>query len=210
MSSEVKKQLLRIYNYFSKIMGIYNLTRYVSKNADLKIIIGAEKTYQTGWISTQKSYLDMTNINHWKMFFREGNISTILAEHVFEHMEWEDAKKSLINSNKFLKPGGYFRIAVPDGFHPDPDYIDLVKVNGSGYGSDDHKILYNYQILSKLLEESGFSVKLLEFFDEHGHFHRINWDSLDGNIRRSSINDIRNKEKALKYTSLIVDAIKIE
>ena len=41
-------------------------------------------------------------------------------------------------------PGGNFRIAVPDGFHTDPSYIENVKPGGTGEGSEDHKNLFNY------------------------------------------------------------------
>ena len=32
------------------------------------------------------------------------------------------------------------RIAVPDGFHADENYISIVKPGGTGEGAEDHKI----------------------------------------------------------------------
>ena len=107
-----------------------------------------------------------------------------------------------------MAPGGTLRIAVPDGYHPDKDYIDWVKVGGNGFGADDHKILYNYYIMKTKLEKVGFKVELLEYWDENGVFHFTDWSSEAGFIRRSKNNDERNQSGKLKYTSLIVDAIK--
>ena len=64
-----------------------------------------------------------------------------------------------VNANcyEFLRPGGRLRIAVPDGFHPEPGYIEYVRPGGTGIGADDHKVLYNYQSLRKLLEKQDSS-----------------------------------------------------
>jgi predicted SAM-dependent methyltransferase len=100
------------------------------------------------------------------------------------------------------------RIAVPDGFHPDPDYIEYVRPGGTGAGADDHKVLYNYKLLSEQLRRAGFEVTLLEYWDENGDFHFRPWSSRDGYISRSRDHDERNQNGTLAYTSLIVDAIK--
>ena len=107
-----------------------------------------------------------------------------------------------------LKKGGYIRIAVPDGYHVSKVYIDTVKPKGSGLGSDDHKQLFNYETLSKQLVMAGFSVELLEWFDEFGNFNFRDWTINDGFVTRSSRYDERNMINPLSYTSLIIDARK--
>jgi predicted SAM-dependent methyltransferase len=99
-------------------------------------------------------------------------------------------------------------MAVPDGLHPDPVYIERVKPGGSGLGSDDHRMLYTYETLSSLLEAAGFKIKLLEYFDENGKFHYSEWSSDVGMITRSNRFDKSNTIKPNAYTSLIVDALK--
>jgi predicted SAM-dependent methyltransferase len=101
------------------------------------------------------------------------------------------------------------RIAVPDGYNPNPHYIDYVRPGGTGAGADDHKILYNYVTLKSSLEGAGFEVQLLEYWDEKGEFHFINWTDEAGHIMRSRRYDKRNQEGNLNYTSLIVDAVKL-
>ena len=99
-------------------------------------------------------------------------------------------------------------MAVPDGFHPDPAYRDWMRVEGVGFGADDHKVLYDHQTLGELFAQAGFEVALLEYFDAGGKFHAEAWDPADGMIRRSQRFDPRNQGGELHYTSLILDARK--
>ncbi len=170
--------------------------------------MGAANTVFNDWISTDIEILDIIDSNNWMFLFKKESLCAVLAEHVWEHFDDVQAKKALKNIYVYLKRGGYLRIAVPDGFHPDPSYIELVKPGGSGLGSDTHKQLYNYKSLSKLLVDVGFQVELLEYWDEDGRFHHKKWKEEDGLIIRSMENDKRNKEKPLSYTSLIIDAAK--
>ncbi|HEX4070229.1 MAG TPA: hypothetical protein VHX68_03640, partial [Planctomycetaceae bacterium] len=100
------------------------------------------------------------------------------------------------------------RVAVPDGYHPDPTYIEWVRVGGSGAGADDHKVLYNCDSFRRLFESAGFDVQLLEHFDAAGAFHGVDWDPAAGTIHRSRRFDERNRDGRLNYTSIILDARK--
>lgn len=175
---------------------------------NLKIIVGSEATKQDGWISTNYPLFDLTNISTFSEIFEPGSVSNFLAEHVLEHLSLESGAMACNNCFSYLKPGGVLRIAVPDGFHPDVGYINQVKPGGYGPGADDHKVLYNYRTLSALLENAGFTIKLLEWFDDHGNFHYEDWNLVDGFVKRSTRFDPRNKEKLTSYTSLIIDARK--
>jgi predicted SAM-dependent methyltransferase len=112
------------------------------------------------------------------------------------------------NCHALLKPGGHFRVAVPDGLHPDPAYIEYARPGGSGEGIGDHKAFYIYRSLGQLLESAGFEVRLLEWFDENGAFHAVDWDPGAGYVDRSTRFDDRNRENPIAYTSLIADAVK--
>ena len=135
-------------------------------------------------------------------------MDVIFAEHVWEHLTDEQTRLANDNCYRFLKKGGRLRLAVPDGNHPDQDYIDYVKPKGQGWGADDHKILYDYRLMTSRLEKSGFKVRLLEYWDEDGKFHFNEWSNDYGRVKRSSRNDSRNSGGELKYTSLIIDAVK--
>jgi predicted SAM-dependent methyltransferase len=171
-------------------------------------VVGASGVYEEGWIPTDVHTLNLLKPGRWLLFFKPGTIHAILAEHVWEHLSPEEGQTGAATCYMFLRSNGYLRIAVPDGFHPSKDYIDYVKPGGSGAGADDHKVLYNYRNLSTMLERCGFSVRLLEYFDETGKFHFNEWDRKDGMIHRSSRYDERNSNGELNYTSLIIDAVK--
>jgi predicted SAM-dependent methyltransferase len=174
----------------------------------LKVVVGSSDIFEAGWIPSEWHFLNLLKPQEWLTFFKEDSISTILAEHVWEHLTPEEGKIAVSTCYRFLKKGGRLRIAVPDGLHADPVYIEHVKPGGTGAGADDHKILYTYKIMTNVLEEAGYTVQLLEYFDEAGVFHQHTWDAKEGYIHRSIKNDKRNADGKPNYTSLIVDAIK--
>lgn len=175
-----------------------------------KFNIGAAKFgYENGWLHTDKDSLDITKTNEWKTYLRFLKLDNISSEHVWEHLSEKDTELANKNCFYFLRRGGTLRIAVPDGYNPDPKYIEWVRPGGSGAGADDHRILYNYKIMKERLEKVGFKVNLLEYWDENGSFHFTEWSDDGGRISRSKRYDERNSDGQLKYTSLIVDAIKL-
>ena len=172
----------------------------------IRVIVGACEDRQKGWIATDKARLDLLREADWANL--ENSVDAILAEHVWEHLDCNAAIVAAQNCFKYLKPGGYIRVAVPDGLHPDEDYIDRVKPGGWGAGSDDHHVLYTYRTLKTVFESVGFEITLLEYFDERGTFHYQEWSPADGMITRSSRFDSRNRTGELAYTSIILDARK--
>jgi len=179
-----------------------------ASGSQLKVIIGAGETSFVGWLATDYPLVDITDLNSLKSWFRIGSVQALLAEHVWEHLVPEQAHAAAVNCYRLLKPGGYLRIAVPDGLHPNPEYVDHVKPGGTGPGSEDHHFLYTYRTLVKLLEAAGFEVCLLEWFDEAGTFHFREWDPNDGFVCRSTRYDERNGHDPTAYTSIIADAVK--
>jgi predicted SAM-dependent methyltransferase len=182
--------------------------RAMADGRPARIIIGTSGTGFTGWIGTDREVLDLLHGPSWEQYFSPDRLDAILAEHVWEHLKPGDAAVAARVCHRFLKPGGYLRVAVPDGFHPDPAYVQAVKPGGSGWGSDDHKVLYTYRSFSELFIAAGFEIRLLEYFDESGSFVRQPWSPEQGMIRRSERFDVRNTGKPLAYTSIVLDACK--
>ena len=169
---------------------------------------GASPEYQE-WVCIDKEILDITNEQNWLNFVGgKSTLDNILAEHVWEHLTDEDTQLANKNCFEFLKPGGRLRIAVPDGYNPDKEYVERVKPGGSGLGSEDHKVLYNFEIMQERLSKAGFHVELVEYWKKDGEFVANEWDAKEGFIKRSKKFDPRNQSGKLNYTSLIVDAIK--
>src|SRR5690625_4849325 len=147
----------------------------------------------------------------WMNRFKPESISIILAEHVWEHLTYEEGVKAAGICRKYLKPTGFIRCAVPDAFFPNEEYQNAVKVGGPGpedHPAADHKIVHNYKTISEMFKVAGFEVKLLEYCDESGKFQYQEWDTNKGHIYRSKRFDHRNKDGQLGFVSLIVDAIK--
>lgn len=203
----------KIYRYdFKRKCGIYNkktteqIKNAIQQDNIIKLHIGCGKKNYNGWINTDKHILDVTDEKSWNNNnILYGSVHRILAEHVFEHLNSSDRIKAIINFKRFIHKDGLIRIAVPDGYHPDKNYIQQVCVNGIGKSAHDHKFLYNYKNLIELFNKYDFVYDLLEYFDENKNFHFKSWDIADGFIKRSSRFDKRNRKKDLSYTSLIVD-----
>lgn len=189
------------------MIGHFQL-KQASHRSPLKLIVGAASSRQSGWIATNKINLNLLVLRDWECYFTVNSIDAILAEHVWEHLELSEAYLAAQHCFQYLKPDGYLRVAVPDGLHPNPAYIDWVKPGGQGDGSDDHRVLYTYRTFSQVFQSAGFEVELLEYFDEQGGFHAKTWEAEAGLISRSQRYDDRNHHGQLNYTSIILDAWK--
>ena len=121
-------------------------------------------------------------------------------------MDIEEGYKAIKNLKQILCKNGKIRLAVPDGYHSNQDYITLVKPHGSG--GAEHKILYNYKSIKQIFD-NDFEIRYLEYFDERKNFIYNDWqnDYESGYIKRSRYTDYRNDEKTINYSSLIIDAI---
>jgi predicted SAM-dependent methyltransferase len=198
--------------YFRQIAKRFRLKLQIKRKLLLgqpvRIVIGASGIYDPGWIPTDIDILNLLDNNDWKYCFRKNSIDMAMAEHVWEHLTEREGIIAAEQCYIYIKHGGHLRIAVPDGYHPSKEYIDYVKPGGSGFGSDDHKVLYNYKSLGNILETAGFTVDALEYFDEQGEFHCQAWSLQEGKIRRSKMFDERNQGGSINYTSIILDGRK--
>lgn len=174
-----------------------------------RIVVGASGIVPDGWAGSEVEDLNLLDPDQWSEYFRPESVDSIVAEHVWEHLTLLDGFTAAITCYQYLRPYGYLRVAVPDGWHPDPEYVDAVKPGGSGAGSDDHQVLYNHESLAELFSAVGFEILHLEHFDQQGKFHYSLWDPDDGMIRRSRRFDWRNTDEELNYTSVILDAVKV-
>lgn len=179
----------------------------------VRVIVGSSSQDYAGWIRTQENELSLVRRADWAARFAPESIDRLLAEHVWEHLDPEEAEVAARIVFDYLRPGGVFRLAVPDGCFPDKDYQRLVQVGGPGpvdHPAASHKVVYDYRTLPPVFERAGFEVRLLEWWDEDGVFHHEPWDERDGFIYRSARFDHRNRDGVYGFTSLILDVIKRE
>lgn len=179
----------------------------------MKIILGAGNTSYDGWISTQENELNLLCRSDFERMFSDKKPTAFLAEHVWEHMTFEEGIIAAKNCFDFLADGGYLRVAVPDRNFRNEWYQNMVQVGGNGdpnHPAFTHKIVYDYKMLSEVFTRAGFAVELLEYCDENGVFHYKYWNEQDGRIGHSLRFDTRNTDASLGMVSIILDAKKVK
>jgi predicted SAM-dependent methyltransferase len=184
------------------------LRRQIESRDRIRLAIGSESHCTEDWIPAERDQIDLVNPASWSCFFQKSSVDAILAEHVWEHLSEQDGKTAARNCFQFLRPGGYLRVAVPDGFHPSQQCQELRRQGGSEIGSGGHGSLYNHHSFAESFLQVGFQVQLIEFFDQEGVFHSNHWDVSKGMVKRSLLFDERNIDQPFAYTSLVLDAVK--
>lgn len=187
------------------------LKNRINNSEVVRIVLGAgDVWYGHDWIPTNYEELNVFAEEDWEFLFSDKKIDMIICEHVWEHLE--EIPTAVANNciHKHLNVGGNFRIAVPDGRFPSSEYIDHVRPDGIGSGSNDHKVLYTYELMKQRLESALFRVEMLEYWDENHEFICKEYDLSKGIISRSARFDERNDfdKKIFNYTSIIADAVK--
>jgi predicted SAM-dependent methyltransferase len=205
-----RRAAIKVRRAYNRHLGPRRLMKMQANPSPKRIVIGSAFRHDSGWVPTDIEFLDLLKPGDWDRFFAPASLDAMLAEHVWEHLTLDQARTAARTCFKYLKPGGYLRIAVPDGFHPDPTYRDWVRPGGASPGqlANDHKVLYTYQTLRDVFEGAGFRVELYEYFDEAGKFQYRDWDEKAGTIWRSKRFDKRNSGGKLVFTSIVLDAIK--
>lgn len=194
-----------LYQRASREYKVNRLHKQLATAQLLNVVVGSASTSYPGWFQTDQEVLDITSPNDWCKLFAPESIDRLLAEHVLEHLTEAECRIALGEAFRYLKQGGLFRIAVPDGYRRDAPYVAEVSPPNAG-----HQVLYNMNTLVPLLEGVGFAVEPLEYFDEQENFHARPWDENEGMITRSHRFDKQQdfQRGELFYTSLIVDARK--
>lgn len=186
----------------------------VSRSKTMKIIVGAAKTKQSGWYSTNEQWLDITNSSDWKQLF--GNqvlLTNVLAEHVFEHLTPTETNNALQLIRKHMLKGGVLRIAVPDRYNSNLEYQKNVCIGGIGADASDHKQFFGFNDLSDALRLAGFKPKMQEGYLSNGKLIQNQLDDANGFVMRSRSNPNLKKSSNSGWdftdsnTSLIIDGI---
>ncbi len=196
----------RTYRRLRRAHDVRELRERIRSTQPLNVLIGSGGTSFDGWITTDVNILDIRNPGDWQQLFEPESIDCLLSEHVLEHLSEAECRIALAECYRYLKPGALFRVAVPDGYRRDPDYVAEVAPPRDG-----HKVLFTVDTFVPLLESIGFDVTPLEYFDAQENFHAHEWDESIGFIKRSIRFDdqVTFKRGDMFYTSLIVDAKKV-
>jgi predicted SAM-dependent methyltransferase len=205
MYKRFKQFIYKLLIPFIRFSKYVNWLSYLKFSKEINLIVGAANTKFKGWFSTDIVTLDVTKEKNFTKYFTHRKIDKILAEHVLEHLTDEEIKIMVKNFYKYSSENINIRVAVPDGFHTNVNYINYVIPGGTGEGANDHQHLFNFRSLSKYFEKAGFHSYPKEYWDENGNFHSEYSNDENGTIRRSFLNDPRNINGEPHYTSLIID-----
>ena len=117
-----------------------------------------------------------------------GSVDKLYASHVLEHLAYEDALCALRNSYAILKPGGIFRLIVPDLQGRAARYM---RRNGDAGAASE---FLDTTLLGKRRRLRGFMGMASTLFG--GADHRWMWDeaSLSADLRQIGFTSIRRCE----------------
>jgi len=184
-----------------------------SRAARVRVVLGAGAKDEASpslreWVRSHVGEWDVRSAADFARYTRGGTtrLAMLLAEHVWEHLDFAAGLQAARLCYRYLKVGGRLRIAVPDAWRPTAgDAAAAADIR------DGHSVQYNAESLVQLLKRAGFEVVLLlEHHDAGGivHADAAVWDppnnsSEGGIIARSKAFDPRGA------VSLIVDAVKL-
>lgn len=217
---EIEKSL---FDTMKKKIERKNKLMKISKNYSHIIIGASESEIQSPenygyspnkWLLLSANDLNILDEQQWNAYFQPNTLQTILSEHVFEHLSFQEVNVASRLCLKFLMPNGILRLAVPDAYYKEENE-EKKRLNDIAWN---HRVLFNYRSIKYVLEnvilidgskkekveeEYRFErVILLEWHTRSGFSYGRRWNPLDGFIHRSKHFDKRGA------VSLIVDAVK--
>lgn len=189
---------------------------------DVKLYAGdiPDRPEYSGWVGLSLSRADERHIHHditQSLPFPDNSVTAFQAEDVFEHIPYHRLVTVLNEIHRVLKPGGYFRLSVPD-YRCDILY-NRSEIDASGNVSFDplgggttenpgHLWFPHYEEVKYLLEASKFhtdgTMCFLHYYDEKGQAVTKPIDYSKGFIQRTPDFDVR-VQAPYRPMSLVVD-----
>lgn len=221
----LEKDVRKIKTGFIKKQTKGIIQNYLSSHEIKKLQLGSGPNRLEGWLETDVkykqdcAYLDITE----KFPFEDDTLDYIFAEHLIEHVSWENGLFMLRECRRILKPGGIIRLATPDLevflklYFKDNEmgnqYIkwitdrDLKGVNvykasyviNNLFRNYGHQFLYDEDLLKLALAQAGFKDSQRVLF---GESQNENLQGIESHGR-----DIRIEEMAV-FETMIFEANK--
>lgn len=160
------------------------VSNYLQNHQEKKLQIGAQGSPMNGWLNVDilpktadTAYMDATK----RFPFEEHTFDYIFAEHMIEHITYDEGQFMLRECFRVMKPNGVIRLATPnldkiseilknpekDEFRnyiqhyverfygKDYPIIPALQINKLFYGFH-HRFIHNFESLSYILEQAGF------------------------------------------------------
>ena len=174
-----RRALLRAFR--SIRMEWMSKTASLRGQARVKLNIGCGGIIREGWVNLDSYpqpgvfYLDVVN----GLPFGVDTVTHIHCEHFLEHLDYDDAARFLTDCQRVLTPAGGMRVIVPDAekyltayCRNDKTFFDQLRglgnasvpldtpvkvINQMFRMGGDHKFAWDFQTLSGVAKEAGFS-----------------------------------------------------
>tara|TARA_Y100000389_G_scaffold43255_1_gene37900 strand:- start:121 stop:759 length:639 start_codon:yes stop_codon:yes gene_type:complete len=210
---------------FSKIKNNKNI--YLYAGAYDKLI--RDKVCNIPFVGLQLNSSNEYNIEHNvlnKMDLYDNSVDIYQSEDVFEHIEYNELCNVINEIYRVLKPGGLFRLSVPDykcdilynrSAKNENNEIIFDSGGGGNYDYDKKKVINGghvwfptYELVNLLLSKTKFEknkINFLHYYDKNnlGITHKIDYNN--GYITRTPDNDMR-VNNPYRPMSIVVDCYK--
>ena len=141
--------------HVARVPGLASLLHKAGKLTDQRL-----DEHRRG-VFRKLQYLDITR--RWP--FQNGSLSTIYSSHVFEHLTLHGARNCLSEARRCLRDDGLLRLSMPDldsfinEYKPENSMLWATNLFEANERSEKnmHHFMYNFDSLSQLLKEAGFS-----------------------------------------------------
>jgi len=210
---------------FNKIKNNNNIYLYAGTYDKLK----REKLCNRPFTGLQLELSNEYNIQHNvlnKMDLYDNSVDIYQSEDVFEHIEYNELCNVINEIYRVLKPGGLFRLSVPDykcdilynrSAKNENNEIIFDSGGGGNYDYDKKKVINGghvwfptYELVNLLLNKTKFEknkINFLHYYDKNnlGITHKIDYNN--GYITRTPDNDMR-VNNPYRPMSIVVDCYK--
>lgn len=177
LNAAITRILNRVYPpYILKI-------RRLSRQDNISINVGSGGTGRSDWVNidVRRHHRDQSVAYDIRkgLPFRSDSVDRIFAEHVVEHLEFnQEATHFLRDCHRVLKPGGFLRVIVPDGerwLHayvtkdatlwrnlgmpqlPEDMPTPMAMINHVFHQNGEHFFAYDFATMDHILRMAGFS-----------------------------------------------------
>ena len=210
---------------FNKIKNCKNIYLYAGTYDKLS----RNKLYSIPFIGLHLEPSNEYNIHHNilnKMDLNDNSVDIYQSEDVFEHIEYDSLHNVINEIYRVLKPGGLFRLSVPD-YRCDVLYnrseknenneIIFDSGGGGNYDYNNKKVINGghvwfpkYELVKALLNKTNFDkdkINFLHYYDENNNSVTKIIDYTLCNVIRTPDNDprVRNPYRVM---SIVVDCYK--
>lgn len=114
----------------------------------------------------ESRFRNVRYLNVTKRFpYKDATVEAVFCSHIVEHLDPSQARHMFAEVLRVLKPGGVFRVVVPDlewaisiyNSDEPEDFLNAMYEHSGGRAKNSHKWMYNGKSLKLFFEKNGFT-----------------------------------------------------